>query len=54
MATQHFTEEPRYLALMPAVHASLELFNRSNSSDPSAVVLAYVLEQLVAVLDESA
>jgi len=51
MAVQHFTEEPRYLALMPAAHASLELFNRSNSSDPYALVLAYVLEQLLEILE---
>jgi len=47
MAIQHFTEEPRYVALMPAVHASLELY----SSDPYALVLAHVLEQLLAILE---
>jgi len=52
MATHNFTEEPRYLDLMPAVHAALELFNGSNSSDPHALVLAYVLEQLIAILED--
>jgi len=47
MATQHFTEDSRLLALMPAAHASVEIFEASGSTDPNAILLAHMLTGLL-------
>jgi len=51
MATRDFTTDSRLLDLMPAIHASLTIFNRSNSADDHALIFAYLLEQLVNLIE---
>jgi len=52
MATQHFTEDSRILALLPPAHASVELFDSSSCSDPYAILLAHMLATLLDVIEQ--
>jgi len=47
MASHHFTEDSRLLALMPSAHASVEVFEASGSTDPNAILLAHMLTCLL-------
>jgi len=51
MDTRDFTADSRVLDLMPAIHASLAIFHRSNNADDYALVFAYLLEQLVNLIE---
>jgi len=51
MDTRDFTTDSRFLDLMPAIHASLALFNSSNNADDHALILAYLLEQLINLIE---
>jgi len=52
MATQHFTEDSRLLALMPPAHASIEIFEASSCSDPNAILLAHMLTSLLSLIEQ--
>jgi len=52
MDARDFTTDSRLLDLMPAIHASLTLFNSSNNADAHALILAYMLEQLVNLIED--
>jgi len=51
MDTRDFTTDSRLLDLMLAIQASLTIFNRSNSADEHALLFAYLLEQLINLIE---
>jgi len=51
MDARDFTTDSRLLDLMLAIQASLTIFNRSNSADEHALLFAYLLEQLINLIE---